>query len=46
MSHETGCAAAGRMIRRLFSRLVEITNKNGVNAEFFWHMNCGKKFHG
>jgi hypothetical protein len=31
---------------RLFSRPVEIANKTGVGAEFFWHMNCGKKFHG
>jgi hypothetical protein len=46
MSHGTGCAVAGRMIRHFLSRLVEITNKNGANAEFFWHMNCGKKFHG
>jgi hypothetical protein len=29
-----------------FSQAAQITNKNEGYTVFFWHMNCGKKFHG
>jgi hypothetical protein len=29
-----------------FRQPAEITNKTEAPTEFFWHMNCSKKFHG